>query len=268
MPEIDLVFDPDNFVAGPIADPNPFFPLVKGNEWIYEEVDGLFVTERVTGETKNILGVNCTVVTVVEREDGKLLERTKDYYAQDVDGNVWYLGEDSRAKLEDGWTTAGSWRAGVDGAVPGIIMLNEDLLVQGNAYDQEGAPGVAEDRATVVGFIASVTVPFGTFTNVLETEDINPLTGDVEHKFLAPGVGLVLTQGITEGGAEELVSFTTKGKGTVTLANLVQSMASFGGGPSGSGALDSGVTAQASSDSGLSQIFANNRDHGDHGRNS
>ena len=55
MAEIDLVFDPDNFVAGPITDPNPFFPLVQGNEWVYQEVEGLIVTERVTGETKNIL---------------------------------------------------------------------------------------------------------------------------------------------------------------------------------------------------------------------
>ena len=253
MAEIDLVFDPGNFVDGNITDPNPFFPLVQGNEWVYEEVEGLIVTERVTGETKTILGVNCTVVTVTEREDGKLLERTKDYYAQDVAGNVWYLGEDSRARLEDGgWTTEGTWRAGVDGAIPGIIMLADPQI--GDTYDQEGAPGVAEDRAEVLSLTATADVPFGSFTNLLLTEDINPLTGDVERKFLAPDIGLILTQGITEGGAEELVSFTTKGGGTV---NLVQLMASFSGGQSGSGALHSGVMTQASQDSGLSQIFAN-----------
>ncbi|MGH6892469.1 MAG: hypothetical protein ACREEP_09450 [Dongiaceae bacterium] len=227
MAEIDLVFDPDNFVGGNITDPNRFFPLVQGNEWVYEEVDGLIVTESVTGETKNILGVNCTVVTVTEREDGRLLERTKDYYAQDVAGNVWYLGEDSRARLEDGgWTTEGTWRAGVDDAVPGIIMLANPQI--GDMYDQEGAIGVAEDRAEVLSLTESVTVPFGSFANCLLTEDINPLTGDIERKFLAPDIGLVLTQGITEGGAEELVSFTTKDKGTVNLQSLVQSMASFG----------------------------------------
>lgn len=232
MAEIDLVFDPDNFVRGKITDPNPFFPLAQGNKWIYEEVDGLIVTERATGETKNILGVNCTVVTVTERQDGRLLERTKDYYAQDVAGNVWYLGEDSRARLEDGgWTTEGTWRAGVDGAVPGIIMLANPRI--GDAYDQEGAPGVAEDRAEVLSLTAMADVPFDSFTNLLLTEDINPLTGDVERKFLASGIGLVLTQGITEGGAEELVSFTTKGGDAADLANLVQSMASFGKSQSG-----------------------------------
>jgi len=45
-----------------------------------------------------------------------LVEETYDRYAQDKDGNVWYL-EDSK-KIEDGEvvSTAGSWEAGVDGA--------------------------------------------------------------------------------------------------------------------------------------------------------
>ncbi len=228
MAEKDLVFDPENFVeARDITDPNPFFPLVQGNEWVYEEADGLVVTEKITGETKNILGVNCIVVTVTEREDGKLLEKTKDYYAQDEDGNVWYLGEDSRARLDEGgWTTEGSWRAGVDGAVPGIIMLANPQI--GDSYDQEGAPGVAEDRAEVLSLTATADVPFGTFTNCLLTEDSNPLTGDIENKFLVPGIGLVLTRGITEGGDEELISFTTKDASDADGANLVQSMAEFG----------------------------------------
>jgi hypothetical protein len=268
MAEIVLPFDPANFVGGPID--NQYFPMLRGNKWVYEEVDGPVVTERVTGETKNILGVNCTVVTVVEKEDGKVIEKTKDYYAQDVDGNVWYLGEDSRAKLEDGgWTTEGTWRAGVDGATPGIIMLADPEDHIGDTYVQENAPGVAEDFAEVVSLTADAVVPFGSFIGeCLQTEDTNPLDGDVENKFLVSGIGVVLTEGITEGGDEELVSFTTKGGGTVNLANLVQSMASFSGRRSESGALDSGVTAQASHDSGLSQIFANNRDHGDHGRDS
>lgn len=230
MAEIDLVFDPENFVeARDITDPNPYFPLVQGNEWVYEEADGLIVTEKITGETKNILGVNCIVVTVTEREDGKLLEKTKDYYAQDEDGNVWYLGEDSRARLDDGgWTTEGSWRAGVDGAVPGIIMLANPQI--GDSYDQEGALGVAEDRAEVLSLTATADVPFGSFTDCLLTEDSNPLTGDIEQKFLVSGIGLVLTRGITEGGDEELVSFTNKHGSNADGANLAQTVEAFGAG--------------------------------------
>lgn len=236
MAEVDLVFDPANFVGGKITDPNPFFPLARGNRWVYEEVDGPTVTEKVTGQTKNILGVKCTVVKVIEKEDGEVIEKTKDYYAQDTDGNVWYLGEDTKAKLDGGgFTTEGTWRAGVDGAVPGIIMLADPQI--GDTYDQEGAPGVAEDRAEVISLTSSASVPFGDFNNIcLQTEDLNPLENSVENKFMAPNIGVVLTQGVTEPGDEELVSFKTKGGGNVNLAQLTQAMASFGQPQSGSGA--------------------------------
>src|SRR5262249_5165752 len=81
-------------------------------------------------------------------------------------------------------STEGTWRAGVDGAQPGIIMEASPKV--GDEYDQENAPGVAEDHAKVLSVDASVTVPYGTFDHVLVTEETSPLTPDeIEWKHYA-----------------------------------------------------------------------------------
>ena len=80
-----------------------------------------------TAETKQIAnGITARVVRDTVTEDGALIEDTFDWYAQDDDGNVWYLGEDT-AEFEDGEvaTRAGSFEAGVDGALPGSSMPAE-----------------------------------------------------------------------------------------------------------------------------------------------
>ncbi len=99
-----------------------------GTQWTYREVDEegkeVIVVVTVTSETKQIAnGVTARVVRDTVTEDGELIEDTIDWYAQDADGNVWYLGEDT-AEFEDGKvkTKKGSWEAGVDGALPGVIL--------------------------------------------------------------------------------------------------------------------------------------------------
>ena len=116
-------FDPSNFVAGVT---NPFFTLLPGRIAFYEgQADGASQTDsvEVLSETKTILGVVAAVVHDRVYTEGSLTEDTFDWYAQDKDGNVWYLGEDTK-ELEDGQvvSTEGSWEAGVNGAEAGIIM--------------------------------------------------------------------------------------------------------------------------------------------------
>ena len=69
---------------------------------------------------------------------------------------------------------------------------------------QECAPGVAEDAAKVLRLGQSVTVPFGTFDDVLVTKDYNLLEKPVEHKYYAPCIGLVRAK-LVKGGKEEAV---------------------------------------------------------------
>jgi hypothetical protein len=197
-------FDPDNFVSEVT---NPYFPLEPGTRFIYEgESEGVPIEEvvTVTNETKEILGVTTTVVHVLSFEEGVLVEETFDWYAQDVDGNVWYFGEDTKEFDEAGnvISTEGSWEAGVDGAQPGIIMLAEPK--KGQRYQQEVAPDVAEDMAQVRRLDESVCVIYGCFDDVLVTKEWTPLEkGVVEYKYYAPGVGFILSVTV-KGGDERL----------------------------------------------------------------
>jgi hypothetical protein len=199
----------DDFVEG--VD-HPYLPLRPGARWVYEGVaDG--ETERtevvVTDERKDVFGVSAVVVRDTVSVDGEVVEDTYDWFAQDTDGNVWYLGEASQ-DYEDGQPagTAGSWEAGVDGALPGIVMPAEPKV--GDAFRQEYDVGEAEDMAEIIDDGASVEVPAGRFDGVLVTEDWNPLEPDVvEQKYYAEGVGLVLEEKVAgDEGRSELIEFT------------------------------------------------------------
>jgi hypothetical protein len=192
---------------------NPYWPMTPGSKWVYSESDPegeLTVEVTVTEEKKMIAnGVEARVVRDVVTQNGDPVEVTDDWYAQDADGNVWYLGEET-AEYEDGKVVSreGSFEAGVDGAEAGIVMPGNPE--QGLEYRQEYREGEAEDYATVRGFATRVVVEFGKFDSVLQTEDVNPL-GDpiqVENKFYAEGVGPILTIDLTGEGREELVSYT------------------------------------------------------------
>jgi hypothetical protein len=194
---------------------NPWLPLRAGARWVYRETDaegtGQRVEVTVLAETREVMDIAARVVHDVVTEDGELVEDTYDWYAQDADGNVWYLGEETK-EFEDGKvsTTSGSWEAGVDGAQPGIVMPAEPEA--GMTYRQEYDDGEAEDAAKVLSLDEKVEVPLGRYDGVLMTKDYTPLEPDVlEHKFYARGVGLVLALAISGGsGREELLRFESR----------------------------------------------------------
>jgi len=195
---------------------NRFWPMKPGSRWVYRETDGDTVQRvvvTVTDRTKRIAnGVTARVVHDVVSEDGEPVEVTDDWYAQDADGNVWYLGE-ATTEYENGKpaSTEGSFEAGVDGAEAGVIMPADPQ--PGVAYRQEFYEGEAEDFAKVLALDQQVTVPFGSFDGVLQTEDTNPLADppQVEHKFFAPGTGPVKVIGVSGGGGQEVLVSYTKG---------------------------------------------------------
>jgi hypothetical protein len=194
--------------------PNAYFPLVPGSKRIYIVTDedgekSERIKVEVLEETKEILGVTCIVVRdrVWEFDDeGEkgLVEDTLDWYAQDLDGNVWYFGEIAK-NFEDGELVdvEGSWTAGKDGAKPGILMYADP--VGGTLYRQEFALGDAEDMGQVEAFVDSLAVRGETYTNVLKTRDFTPIEPDVlEFKYYAPGVGPVLEEDPATGERVEL----------------------------------------------------------------
>lgn len=194
---------------------HPLWPMEPGTRWTYRELDEegeeLLVVVTVTTETVEIAnGASARVVRDTVTQDGEVVEDTFDWYAQDADGNIWYLGEDT-AELEDGEITSreGSFEAGVDGALAGILLPADPSV--GMAYRQEHLEGEAEDAGEVLALDQQVEVPAGHYTGALLTLDTNALEPDVaEYKLYAPGVGPVLALGISGGGGrEELVERTT-----------------------------------------------------------
>ena len=192
---------------------NPYWPMSPGSRWVYRETSADGAEQRVvvtvTDRTKRILGIDAVVVRDVVTQDGEVKEDTFDWYAQDVDGNVWYLGEQT-AEYEDGKvvSTEGSWEAGVDGAQAGVVVPAKPRV--GLRYRQEYLKGEAEDAAEVLSVDETIEVPFGRFDDVLLTRDFTPLEPDLlEHKFYARGVGPALAVAVAGGGGrEELVSFS------------------------------------------------------------
>jgi hypothetical protein len=186
---------------------NPFFPLPPGVTFIYKgrkelskERDVFAVTDR----TIVIDGVTCRVVHDRVFMRGVLQENTFDYFAQDRDGNVWYFGEDTEELDKNGRvvSTAGTWRAGVDGAQPGVIMEAHPNV--NDHYFQEVAAPLAQDEAIVLNLHETVAVPLGKFTNCLVTKEFTQLEpGNIEHKFYARGVGFILGV-VVKGGKERL----------------------------------------------------------------
>ena len=206
-----LPFDSLAFRGAPID--NPHFPLVPGTMLIFEirdDRDHSIDTVEVLGETKRIAGVTAVVVRDREWRRGVLVEDTYDWYAQDISGNVWYLGEDTKSfKNGKKASTSGSWKTGVAGATAGIIMMARPKL--GESYRQEYRKGVAEDMARVVSLTDVDAVRAGKFKNCVTTEEWSPLEPNVkERKTYCPGAGLVRGRTVM-GGLErtELIAIIT-----------------------------------------------------------
>lgn len=204
--------NPDSFTAD--VD-NRYFPLKPGTQLTYREIDEegaeFKVVVTVSSETREIAnGVTARIVRDTVSEDGEIIEDTLDWYAQDVDGNVWYMGEDT-AEFEDGKISSheGAWEAGVNGALAGVIM--PATPVDDMAYRQEYLKGEAEDNGEVLAVGEQAQVLAGHYDDVVITKDWITIEPKVlELKFYAPGVGMVLALDVSDGaGREELVKVDT-----------------------------------------------------------
>jgi hypothetical protein len=200
--------DPADFSANIT---NPYWPMKPGTRWIYRSVetgsdpqDVVIVATTATKKLAN--GITARVVRDTASSKGQIIEDTLDWYAQDSEGNVWYMGEDT-AEFEKGKIVSrdGSWEAGVGGALPGIIVPAQPQV--GQKYRQEYKKGEAEDNGEVLATTHRVEVKGGSFEDALVTMDTSTIEPDVvEYKFYAPGIGPLLAMDISGGaGREELV---------------------------------------------------------------
>ena len=153
-------------------------------------------------------GVTARVIHDRVTRQGQVVEDTRDWYAQDSDGNLWYLGEDTK-EYENGKvkSTEGSWAYGVDGAQPGVVVPADPK--QGMTYREEYYAGHAEDAAEVLNVDSQVQVPLGRYQDALLTRNYSSLEPTVEEmKLYAKGVGPVMELLVSGGsGRTELLSF-------------------------------------------------------------
>ena len=200
-PTLDIsLCDPANdvFTTPTIID-NEFFPLAAGTELILEgEDDGETIRVEITVsdpiDTEVVNGVETLVMVETEYEDGELVEISYNFMAQADDGTVCYFGED--VDIYEGGVVVsndGAWRAGVDGALPGILMPADPQV--GDAFFQESAPGVAEDMSSVVAFGQVINVVAGEFDDTLTAKDCNPLEdAETDRKVYVRTIGLAIDE--------------------------------------------------------------------------
>lgn len=215
----DPSIDPANFVPADQILGNQYFPLKPGTQWVYNNTDGETDTVTVTDQTVEIQGIPARVVTDVVQVGGKTTENTQDFYAQDQDGNVWYVGENTVATNPDNLLSSveGEWETGVDGAKPGIIM--PAVFNVGDVYRQEWLLGDAEDMAENLSStdatasaptLNNATPQWVCNGNCLKTHEYAAIEPDTsERKFYYPDVGVILTLDDNDPSfREELVQFT------------------------------------------------------------
>ena len=203
-PFVPSLFVNPNHIGGAVA-PNPLYPLIAGQVRRFRG-GGEQITVTTTHEVALISGVPCRAVRDTVRVGGKIEEDTTDWFAQDIYGNVWYCGE-STAEYEDGRpvNVDGSFKAGIDGAKPGIIMKAAPAV--GDVYRQEFDLGNAEDAAEVLSLNGSARVPAASCaSNCLVTEETTALSPDaLKNKYYKPGVGVILEAHPATGERTELI---------------------------------------------------------------
>jgi hypothetical protein len=198
---------------------NQYWPMKPGTRWIYRNVERgnppQDIAVVVTTATKNLAnGVTARIVRDTGRSNGQIVEDTMDYYAQDAQGNVWYMGEQT-AEFENGKVVSreGSWEAGKDGAMPGIMIPAKPQV--GQKYRQEYKKGEAEDNGEVLGLGQLVQVKTGLYKQALVTMDTSNVEKTaVEYKFYAPRVGPLLALDVSGGASREELIKIDKAPGT------------------------------------------------------
>jgi hypothetical protein len=176
-----------------LASTNPYYPLHVGSVAILEgseEGDMIRIERRVLADTEVVIGVTTHVLEAREYVNDEIFEIARNFYVEASDGTVCYFGEFVEF-YENGVVANndGSWRAGDDGARPGIIMPASPQA--GDAYFQENAPGNAIDMGHVVSTTMTLIANGETHTNVVVVMDANPLEvcEEEEQKLYVPGIG-------------------------------------------------------------------------------
>ena len=198
---------------------NKYFPLTPGMEYTYEgftregsnQVPHSIIF-TVTDLTKEIEGIQTVVAYILDYSDGELVEAEIAFYAQDNDGNVWFMGEYPEVYEFGQIVEAPAWIPGLKGAKAGIVMKVDPELGM-PSYAQGWGPAVGwRDRGRVVALGEKTCVPVACYENILVTEEFSQSDPEAAQvKYYAPGVGNVKVTWKGQDSSREildLISFT------------------------------------------------------------
>ena len=197
---------------------NPYFRMPIGKKMVYEAIteEG---TERIEtlipGWTKEIMGVETLVFWDRVYLDGELIEDTRDYIAQDKEGNVWYFGENVDNYVNGLLANHhGAWIGGIDGALPGIWMKANPKVR--DEYRQEYYKGEAEDLGRVDAIDERITTPAGTFSECIKIFEWTPLESATGYKYHSKVAGGTVLEE-EDGERVELIELDLEGAKCIKL---------------------------------------------------
>lgn len=190
-------FDPANFVD-PTTSTNPYHPLKPGLQWVRAgttEVGARQVPYEVISTMTDVIriidGVPAVAMLDESTDSGEISQIGIDYLALDKDGNVWLMGGYTEDYEGGEYTnTEDAWLGSADGGVPGILVpasvfADTRRWFIGAAPDEDGSVGEPAE----VG--VSECVEFGCFEDVIVVREGEIGEIDNEHKYYAPGVGVI-----------------------------------------------------------------------------
>lgn len=207
-------FDPDNF-DNPTDINNQWYPMQSGTKWAYEgtavDEDGNKFDRRieftVTDLTKEIAGIRTVVAWIVDYNNDEVIEKELAFYAQDNDGNVWYLGEHPEEFQDGKFIDAPTWIAGIEDARPGIRMMADPQVGIPNYFQGWGPAVEWSDYGRIDKMGQETCVPVDCYQDVLViAESSLGEVGASQFKYYVSGVGEVrVNWGGTDATQEALV---------------------------------------------------------------
>lgn len=192
-------FDPDNFDRSTEIN-NLWMPMQPGTMWAYEgtavDEEGNSFARRieftVTDLTKEINGVRTVVAWIVDYNNDEVIEKEIAFYAQDNDGNVWYLGEHPEEFADGKFVDAPTWIAGVEEARAGIKMMAEPKVGMPKYFQGWGPAVEWSDYGDIQKMGQETCVPVDCYQDAMViAESSLGEVGAAQFKYYVSGVGEV-----------------------------------------------------------------------------
>lgn len=183
--------------SDPTTIDNPYLPLsgfhrctLRGQEDGERQRIERVVLDRTRTFVVNGVPVEAMIVKDRVHADGKLIEDTRDFFAQDDSGAVRYFGE-RVDNIENGRVVNhhGSWLFGRDTNKLGVLMAADPHV--GRHWRSEIALPITLEHDRVVATHRSVDVAGRTYHHVIEVREYALPDHEVEHKLYARGVGVI-----------------------------------------------------------------------------